>query len=138
MSVDYLNMILSYYDFVPLTSGTTGRRKLTKAALLEAPISIAGAAEQAEIVRIVTNLMSLADRAEQRLLTTVARTDKLPQAILSKAFSGELVPTEADLAIAEGRQYEPASELLKRIKSEADLPVVTKDRRSTKKRSTRG
>ncbi len=37
------------------------------------------------------------------------------QAILSKAFSGELVPTEAELARIEGRSYETAEELLKRV-----------------------
>lgn len=37
--------------------------------------------------------------------------------ILAKAFRGELVPTEAELARREGRDYEPASALLERIKS---------------------
>jgi type I restriction enzyme S subunit len=40
------------------------------------------------------------------------RADKLTQAILAKAFRGELVPTEAELARKEGRDYEPASVLL--------------------------
>jgi type I restriction enzyme S subunit len=48
---------------------------------------------------------------------TVA-TDKLGQSILAKAFRGELVPTEAELARREGREYEPASALLERIKKE--------------------
>lgn len=43
------------------------------------------------------------------------RAARIPQAILSKAFSGELVPTEADLARAEGREYEPASVMIDRI-----------------------
>jgi type I restriction enzyme S subunit len=37
---------------------------------------------------------------------------------LAKAFRGELVPTEAELARREGRTYEPASALLERIKAE--------------------
>ena len=44
-----------------------------------------------------------------------ARAEKLTQAILAKAFRGELVPTEAELARQEGRTYEPASDLLIRI-----------------------
>ena len=36
---------------------------------------------------------------------------------LSRAFSGELVPTKAELARREGRSYEPASALLERIKA---------------------
>ncbi len=43
------------------------------------------------------------------------RADKLTQSILAKAFRGELVPTEAELARREGRSYEPASVLLERI-----------------------
>ena len=37
--------------------------------------------------------------------------------ILSKAFRGELVPTEAELARQENRTYDPASALLEKIKS---------------------
>jgi type I site-specific restriction endonuclease len=39
----------------------------------------------------------------------------LPQSILAKGFRGELVPTEAERARREGREYEPASVLLERI-----------------------
>ena len=39
-------------------------------------------------------------------------------AILSKAFRGELVPTEAELARREGREYEPAGVLLERVRAE--------------------
>jgi len=41
--------------------------------------------------------------------------DSLTQAILAKAFRGELVPTEFELAKAEGRSFESAEELLTRI-----------------------
>jgi type I restriction enzyme, S subunit len=50
----------------------------------------------------------------------LARTEKLTQSILAKAFRGELVPTEAELARQEGRDYEPASVLLERIKGERE------------------
>jgi type I restriction enzyme S subunit len=40
------------------------------------------------------------------------------QAILAKAFRGELVPTEAELPARKGRDYEPASALLERIRAE--------------------
>jgi type I restriction enzyme S subunit len=43
---------------------------------------------------------------------------KLPQSIVAKAFRGELVTTEAELAKAEGREYEAAEQLLARIKHE--------------------
>jgi type I restriction enzyme S subunit len=76
--------------------------------------------EQDKIVRRVEALFGLADVIEKRVAVATARADKLTQAILTKAFRGELVPTEAELARRERRSYEPASDLLARIKSERE------------------
>ncbi|HZA23625.1 MAG TPA: hypothetical protein VFA32_13665 [Dehalococcoidia bacterium] len=65
-------------------------------------------------------MFALADAIEQWVAAATTRAEKLPQAILAKAFRGELVPTEAELARAEGRSYEAASQLLERIKAERD------------------
>jgi len=59
-----------------------------------------------------------ADALERWVTAATARADKLTSAILAKAFRGELVPIEAELARREGRDYEPASVLLERIKAE--------------------
>jgi hypothetical protein len=40
VSAKYLNLAFSHYPFIPLTTRSTGRRKLTKAALMTAPISV--------------------------------------------------------------------------------------------------
>ena len=112
VGVELLNILLSFYDFVPLTSGTTGRRKLNQAALMAAPVAVPPLAEQEEIVWQVETLFRLAEAIEKRTAAAARRADRLPQAILAKAFRGELVPTEAALARAEGRDYEPASVLL--------------------------
>jgi hypothetical protein len=64
------------------------------------------------------------------------RADKLTQSILAKAFRGELVPTEAELARAEGREYEPASVLLEKIRKEKE--EVKRTRGGHGKRRTRG
>ena len=63
-------------------------------------------------------MFKLADAIEKRIAAATMRTDRLTQAILAKAFRGELVPTEAELARREGRDYETAAQLLYRIKSE--------------------
>ena len=76
--------------------------------------------EQKEIVSRVDALFNLADSIEKRVLTATIRVEKLTQAILAKAFRGELVPSEAELARREGRAYETASDLLARIKSAND------------------
>ncbi len=72
--------------------------------------------EQQEIVRRVKSLFTLGDRIEARFAEGRKRVDSITQAILAKAFRGELVPTEFELAEAEGRSFESAEQLLKRIK----------------------
>jgi Restriction endonuclease S subunits len=118
MPVDYLNICLSYYDFTPLTSGTTGRRKLTQEGLMTAPMWIAPLPEQQEVVRRVSELFALASRIEARYEKAKTHVDKVTQAVLAKAFRGDLVPTEAELARRAGRSYETAEELLARIQAQ--------------------
>ena len=96
--------------------------------------------EQQEIVRRVEALFKLADAVERRVKGATLRAEKLTQAVLARAFRGELVPTEADLARREGRDYEPASVLLDRIRAErtpqaaASRPRTSKRPRSARKR----
>lgn len=63
-------------------------------------------------------MFALADKAEERVARARAAADKLEQAVLAKAFRGELVPTEAELARRERRDYEPAAALLERVRGE--------------------
>lgn len=85
--------------------------------------------EQAEIVRRVDDLFALATAIEQRVERAAASAGSLPQAILSKAFAGELVPTEAELARAEGRDYETAEQLLERVRHGQTAPTSDAVRR---------
>ena len=63
------------------------------------------------------------------------RAERLTQSTLAKAFRGEFVPTEAELAGREGRDYEPASVLLDRIRTEREEKEKTpKPRRSPARR----
>jgi type I restriction enzyme, S subunit len=91
--------------------------------------------EQAEIVRRVSQLFRAADVIEEHLLKAFTRAERLTQSILAKAFRGELVPTEAELARRQGREYEPASMLLERIKKERDATESEKHR--SKRKSSR-
>ncbi len=71
--------------------------------------------EQQEIVERAGKLLALADRIEERYQGAKKQVDNLTPSILAKAFRGELVPTEAELAAREGRDYESAAQLLQRI-----------------------
>lgn len=74
--------------------------------------------EQHEIGRRINALLALSDRTAGRFRECLARTEQIQQSTLAKAFRGELVPTEAELAAEEGREYETAEELLARIQQE--------------------
>jgi type I restriction enzyme S subunit len=74
--------------------------------------------EQHEIVRRVEGLFGLADQLGARFARAKVQVDKLAPSLLARAFRGELVPTEAELANREGRDYEPASALLERIRGD--------------------
>jgi type I restriction enzyme S subunit len=73
--------------------------------------------EQHEIVRRVKALFALADQLEAHYRRAHTQVDRITASILAKAFRGELVPTEAELAKAEGRSYETAEELIARIRT---------------------
>lgn len=92
-------------------------------------------AEQQEIVRRVEALFQLADTIEARVAAATTRADRLTQAVLAKAFRGELVLTEAELSRREGRDYEPAAALLERIKEERRATAHSQPPRKTKRKS---
>jgi len=80
-------------------TGTAGSMpKINQQTLISVPIDLPPLAEQREIVRRVEGLFNLADQIEARYKKAQEQIDKLTQSILAKAFRGELVPTDADLA----------------------------------------
>ena len=82
----YLNLALSYYPFIPLTTGSTGRRKLTKAALMAAPISVPSLADQVRIVAEVDRHLSIMREVEAEIDANLQRARALRQATLQKMF----------------------------------------------------
>jgi type I restriction enzyme, S subunit len=90
------------------------------------PVPLPPTSEQLEIIRRVDALFALADTVEDQVSAATLRADRLTQSILAKAFRGELVPTEAELARIDGREYESASALLERIRSERDAAAAPK------------
>jgi type I restriction enzyme S subunit len=106
------------------------------------PVPLPPEEEQQQIIVQVDCLFALADTIERRVAAATSRHERLTQSILAKAFRGELVPTEAELARREGREYEPASVLLERIKkgqeSEIKGKVKTTRTRKSKMATTRG
>lgn len=100
----------------------TGLQHIHLRDLRAVQIPIPSKAEQDEIVRRVDAFLNLAERLERRYAKARVQVDKLTQSVLAKAFRGELVPTEAELARREERGYETAVQLLERIKNVTPLP----------------
>ena len=74
--------------------------------------------EQRRIVGEIERQFSLLDAGVANLKRVQANLKRYRTSVLQAACEGRLVPTEAELARAEGRDYEPAAVLLSRILAE--------------------
>lgn len=99
-----------------LTGGTAAPH-LNVGDIKQFAVPIPPGDEQDEILARLEKFFRLADEIEKRVAATLRLGQGLPSVLLARAFSGELVPTEAELARAEGRGYEPAATLLARVSS---------------------
>ena len=91
VTASYLNYGLAHYPFIPRTTGSTGRRKLTQKGLMTAPFLLPPLIVQEQIVAEVERRLSVIEELEAAVEVNLTRADRLRQAILSQAFSGQLV-----------------------------------------------
>jgi len=102
---------------VALSSGTTFQEiSGRKAAQLPLPIATQG--DQHRIVESIESYLTRLDDAVATLERVQRNLKRYRASVLKAAVEGRLVPTEAELSRAEGRDYEPASVLLERILAE--------------------
>jgi hypothetical protein len=94
--------------------------------------------EQDEIARRADELLRLADVVERHVGAVRLRGDKLSQAVLAKAYTGKLVPTEAELARRDGRDYESVSILLERARAPRTTVTPLDDRAKTRRPLRKG
>ncbi len=120
----FLEIFLNSLDLQHFVTGTA-QPKLTQAALNGIAVPLPPTTEQSEIVRRVEALRAVAETIEKRVAAASVRAARLPQAILGKAFSGELLPTEAELSRREGREYESAGALLSRLAAELQGEIAS-------------
>lgn len=127
LNTDFLNFQLAFYPFLRLTTGTTGRKKLTQAALMKAPFRLCPAEEQVQIVQEIETRLSVCDKLEETITSSLQQAEALRQSILKKAFEGKLVPQDPN--------DPPASELLGRIKAEKDAKEIQMSKQRKKRTS---
>ncbi len=92
------------------------------AELKAIPVPVCSLLEQHRIVAELESRLSEADHLDQTLSTALQQSEALRQSILKKAFSGQLVPQDAN--------DEPAARLLERIHAEREKAGNTKSGRS--------
>lgn len=108
---------LNQVDYRPFVSGTT-RAKLPQGPMREIQLLVPPIDEQHRIVAAIEAHFSRIDAAVAALTRAKANVKRARASVLKAAVEGRLVPTEAALARAEGRSFEPADVLLARILAE--------------------
>ena len=105
-------------ELVESLSGGTTFKEISGANAARIRFAIAPIPEQRRIVAEIEKQFTRLDAAVAGLRRTRANLKRYRASVLREACSGELVPTEAELARAEGRDYEQAGVLLERILAE--------------------
>lgn len=113
----WLYWALKLIDFGPLTQATT-LPSLQLSKVKEVGIRLAPVSEQRRIVAEIEKHFTRLEAAVEALKRARANLRRYRASVLKAACEGRLVPTEAELARAEGRDYEPADKLLARILKE--------------------
>ncbi len=128
----YLFYFCQGFNFKKLDKSTT-IPSLAKRDLLKIDIPLPTLAEQTQIVQEIEFRLSVCDKMEQSLKESIEKAEALRQSILKKAFEGRLLSVAEIAQCKKAADYEPASELLKKIKAEK---VKTHDRASQQKKPT--
>jgi len=101
--------------FMRIARWTTNIAHLGAGRFAEIEFPLAPFPEQERIVEAVESYLTRLDAAVKTLERVQANLGRYRASVLKAALEGRLVPTEAELAHAEGRDYEPASVLLERV-----------------------
>ena len=119
-------------ELVESLSGGTTFKEISGANAARIPFAIAPLPEQRRIVAEVEKQFTRLDVSVGALRRTQANLKRYRASVLRASCSGELVPTEAELARAEGREYEPADVLLERILAERRARWESQEKRRGK------
>ncbi|MFN9844038.1 MAG: restriction endonuclease subunit S [Planctomycetota bacterium] len=93
-------------------------KHLSSRTVQEIPLPLPPRPEQDQIADAIESHFSRLDAATATLERVQRNLERYRASVLKAAVEGRLVPTEAELAKKEGRSYEPASVLLRRILAE--------------------
>ena len=113
-------------------STTTNISNISSSKLSEIALNIPPLAEQRRIVAEIETQFTRLDASVAALRRAQANLRRYRASVLKDACEGRLVPTEAELARSDGRDYEPAGILLERILAERRARWESQEKRRGK------
>ncbi|MDD2262040.1 MAG: restriction endonuclease subunit S [Clostridia bacterium] len=117
-----------------------GKKATAQANLFLEPIGklnviLCSLVEQNQIVQEIESRLSVCDKVEQSINENIEKAEALRQSILKKAFEGKLLSQAEIEQCKQAADYEPASELLKKIKADKLAKEQEQKKATTKKKS---
>ena len=91
---------------------------LNLSIIKELPYPFCSKKEQVQIIKEIESRLSVCDKVEESIQTSLKKAEALRQSILKKAFEGKLLTTAEIDKCKQEADYEPASVLLEKIKQE--------------------
>ena len=110
-------------------AGTAGQLRVPAMFMSDSSIPLPPLPEQDRIVAEIEKQFTRLDASVAALKRVQANLKRYRASVLKAACEGKLVPTEAELAHAEGHDYEPANQLLERILSERRAHWESREKR---------
>ncbi len=114
----YLNSLFGRAWIKSVVSQQVGQANVNGTKLRACNLPLPPREEQRRIVEAIESYFSRLDDAVATLERVQRNLRRYRASVLKAAVEGRLVPTEAEVARQEGRDYEPASALLERILAE--------------------
>ena len=110
-------LIKNYQDIRRKSSGGV-QPNLNSDIVKNTLVPLCSLEEQNQIVQEIESRLSVCDKIEETIETSLAKSEALRQSILKKAFEGKLLSVQELENIKNHPEYESAQALLKRIKEE--------------------
>ncbi len=130
----YLKYFLNQWEFVSFVTrlNTGDRPRVDFTQFADYPFPLPPFPEQHRIVAEIETQFTRLDASVAALRRVRANLKRYRTSVLKAACEGRLVPTEAELARSEGRDYEPAGVLLERILAERRARWESQEKRRGK------
>ncbi|MBK8516518.1 MAG: restriction endonuclease subunit S [Saprospiraceae bacterium] len=118
LDIVHIKYLYCFLKNIDIKGGGSAIPQLTIPMVKQFQIHLPSIEEQTQIVQEIESRLSVCDKMEQSINESIIKAEALRQSILKKAFEGKLL-SKAEIELCKKEtDYEPASELLKKIQAE--------------------